>query len=126
MSARFELWDTIKSFSGIAVKQFRRGEIAVQRNILNIVGSNPVLTSGILSIEAAKPFRAWPSLPTNSQLRAYVEDVRTLCEENDTAFLQKIELMREVIARDAEESPGVATVQLRAPKKRKRIKRLFE
>ena len=58
--------------------------------------------------------------------RAYVEDVRTLCEENDTAFLQTIELMKQVIARDAEDFSGVTTVQLRAPKKRKRIKRLFE
>ncbi len=60
-----------------AVDWFQAGDDEKKRFIFNTTGSNPVLLDKKLSIEAAKPFRRWPKQPTISDLRGFVEDVRT-------------------------------------------------
>jgi site-specific DNA recombinase len=76
--SRFEPERMLLSFSNRAIIEFKEGDAQVKRLILSIVGSNPVLKRKILSIRATKPFRRWSETPNDSQLRAFVKDVRTL------------------------------------------------
>src|SRR5437870_4089418 len=67
-----------------------------KRLILEIVGSNVGLKDGILNIEAVKPFRAWQEASNFSNLRAYVEDVRTLLTRQDPAILDLVANIRQL------------------------------
>jgi len=46
-----------------------------------VVGSNFVLIDKKLNIDARKPFRRWSGTPTNSELCAWLEDIRTFVTE---------------------------------------------
>jgi site-specific DNA recombinase len=76
-----ELRREILDFSNYAVVAFSRGDDEAKRLILETVGSNCVLTDGILSIDAAKPFRRGRGRPSDSELLATLEDVRTFSSE---------------------------------------------
>lgn len=65
-------------FSVHAVSCFRHASPRQRRLIIEIVGSNPVLQDRKLTIHAAKPFVHAGQAPTDSQLRRFEEDVRTL------------------------------------------------
>lgn len=67
----------VVSFNIRAVSRFREGKPAVQRLILQAVGSNPVLRDRIVSIGATKPFRRWSPTPSVSEMWRFVRDVRT-------------------------------------------------
>jgi hypothetical protein len=71
------------TFSIRAAKWFREGDHATKRQILEIAGSNPVLEDRKLSIEAGSLFRRWRKVNKITELRAVVQDVRTLCAENE-------------------------------------------
>jgi site-specific DNA recombinase len=74
---RFELSDILVSFNQIAEKCFAPGSREAQRFILQICGSNFLLGNQEALIDARKPFRRWTEDATFSDLRAFVEDVRT-------------------------------------------------
>jgi hypothetical protein len=62
---------------------FQHGDLQTKKLILETIGSNPVLTDKILSIEARKPFKR-PSLESNcSTMRAFIDDFRTFVTKND-------------------------------------------
>lgn len=74
---RFELARTVVSFSNQAVDCFRRADPHTQREMIKILGSNPVLSNKKLSIQAAKPFRFIATIRSNLSGRRECNDVRT-------------------------------------------------
>jgi site-specific DNA recombinase len=74
---RFEPSRLLLSFNKNLVSQFTSSDFDKKRLIVNIVGSNLVLSEQKLNIDARKPFRRWSKSPTSSDLRAFVKDVRT-------------------------------------------------
>ncbi|MBI1852373.1 MAG: recombinase family protein [Planctomycetes bacterium] len=79
----FEPARLIISFASRAAKWFKEGDLEAKRLIFEIVGSNPVLRNGMLSLDAAKWFRRWEKTPSHSDLLAVVEDVRTLKDDRE-------------------------------------------
>ena len=71
-----------------AVSWFRTGTSEAKRLIIQIVGSNPVLKDGKLSIHARKPFREWDQPPALSFVSAYVQDVRTFFLEQTSESIE--------------------------------------
>jgi DNA invertase Pin-like site-specific DNA recombinase len=82
-SNRFEPVEDVILFNKRAASWFSTGNDQSKRLIAETVGSNLTLRDKILSIEAKKPFRSWPSTPTTSQLCAVVTDVRTRLKKMD-------------------------------------------
>lgn len=76
--AWFEPARHVISLSNSVAIRFERGTDATKRLIVETVGSNQVLMNGMLSIDAAKPFRRWTKPVSLSDRRGFVEDVRTL------------------------------------------------
>lgn len=74
---------TLISFNNRAVEYFSGGNDAQKRLVLKTVASNPTLSGRILSIEARKPFVRWGNQPTESEMRRFTLDVRTLVETGD-------------------------------------------
>lgn len=74
---RFEPAQLLISLNNRLVSCFTSGDLHKRRLILNTVSSNLVLKDKKLSIDARKPFRRWANLSTHSELRAYLEDIRT-------------------------------------------------
>ena len=62
-----------------------------KRIILARVGSNLVLESRKLNIDVRKPFRRWGDSTNNSDLRAFVRDVRTLSAEDNVELRLHVE-----------------------------------
>jgi site-specific DNA recombinase len=73
----FEPASRFISFSRRAVSYFTTGESPAKKLILQIVGSNPTLRDGQISVEAKMPFRRWAETAELPILRGHVEDVRT-------------------------------------------------
>jgi DNA invertase Pin-like site-specific DNA recombinase len=90
----FEPARRLVSFSNSVVSRFLAGTDEEKRLVLEIVGSNPTLKDKLVSIDAAKPFRRWSRPSSLTELRATVEDVRTLLLAQDQhirAALAKIQ-----------------------------------
>lgn len=77
------------SFSHSLNILFKKGSGMVRREILEIVGSNLLLTDGKVRIDAKKPFSLWSSFAYFPQLSALVDEVRTLQTE-DPSFSETI------------------------------------
>jgi len=75
---RFEPVSDVISFSNRAVEWFSNGDDQTKRFILQIVGSNPILKSKILSIEARKPFVSAIKTSSHSTMLGVDNDVRTI------------------------------------------------
>ena len=99
--SRFEPAQSLVSFNKTLVSRFRSGDLHKRRLILNIVGSNLVLKDRKLSIDARKPFRKWSPSVDNSEMRAFVKDVRTFFEEQTPESLQMLALIQEVLEEDS-------------------------
>jgi hypothetical protein len=74
----FELAETVLAFSKMAVRAFSTGDANRKRRIVRLTGSNPRLTDGKLSVEAAKPFRLIAEMPTVLERCGFRNDVRTV------------------------------------------------
>ena len=98
----FEPAQQFISFNYRAASWFREGDLQTKRLILSIVGSNPLLKDRELSIDVKKPFRRWSGTESFSDLRAFVEDVRTLLSKQEPEITQMITGIRELL-------PGPAT-----------------
>ena len=90
----FEPLETLISFRNRAVEWFRDGDDGTKRLIFEIVGSNPMLSHKILSIEAKKPFRLTIETVSLPKLRAVREDIRTLWVNRDPELLAIIQNIR--------------------------------
>lgn len=90
----FEPFTEFISFSNRAADWFRSGTPEIKRLILKTTGSNPILTDKILNVEARKPFTLFVDVFNISQLRAVVQDVRTLCD--DPEFREMVASIREL------------------------------
>jgi DNA invertase Pin-like site-specific DNA recombinase len=84
----FEPSKSVISFSNRAVDCFRAGDANCKRLILNSVGSNLFLKDKTLNIEARKPLCQVPKTASFPQLRAVVDDIRTLYTSRDPDFMQ--------------------------------------
>ena len=73
-----------------APEWFVAGSDVTKRFILELTGSNPVLTDQKLLIQAARPFVPWPNLPSDSELRGLGEEVRTLTPVSNTEVLTQL------------------------------------
>ena len=65
----FEPARLLISFNNQAVSRFISGDLPIKRLILEITGSNLVLTDQKLNIDAKKPFRRWAETASNTDLR---------------------------------------------------------
>ena len=93
----FEPAAALVSFNASAASRFREGNPAVQRLIIHAVGSNPSLRDKIVSIDARKPFRRWSKTPSDSEVSAFVRDVRTLVQDPaQTDVLSSIRRLNEL------------------------------
>jgi DNA invertase Pin-like site-specific DNA recombinase len=95
----FELCCTVQLFISKAADWFRQGGTETKRAILTALGSNFQLRDKVFSAEARFPFTLLSSDGLILNGRAVVDDVRTLYEQCDKAFLDQLTAMREVIAR---------------------------
>lgn len=95
---RFEPLGTLISFRNRAVDWFRRGDDKTKRLIFETIGSNPVLTDRMLSVEAKKPFRLDAIRSSLPQLRAAREEVRTLYINRDPELINIFESIRQLEA----------------------------
>ena len=95
--AWFESADILISFGHRLARLFQGGNLRMRRLILQIVGSNPILLDKLLSIEARKPFRHWSNPHDVFEMRATLNDVRTLVESGDPDFQEMILKMRKVL-----------------------------
>lgn len=82
-AARFEPIKDLILFSNQAAAWFTRGDNQSKKLIIETVGSNLSLKDKILSIDATKPFQQWPTTASNSQLLAFINDVRTFLARDD-------------------------------------------
>lgn len=91
---RFKLSEILVSFNKHAASCFSPGSREAQRFILQICGSNFLLGSQEAKIDARKPFRRWTPDATISDLRAFVEDVKTFVSdprhEEDLAKMEEL------------------------------------
>jgi hypothetical protein len=95
--ARFEPSQRIVSFNSCLVDRFMKGNLQRKRIILATVGSNLVLENKKLSIDVRKPFRRWADSTDISDLRAFVRDVRTHCDEDSAECQQMMQNIREIM-----------------------------
>jgi site-specific DNA recombinase len=96
-SKRFEPLGSIVSFNHSLISRFRSGNLQRRRMILTTVGSNLVLKDKKLSIDVRKPFRRWTDSGNISDLRAFVRDVRTHCNEDSIECQEMLRNIREVM-----------------------------
>ncbi len=92
----FELEAMLISFNKTLALRFETGDLQSKRLIAIITGSNFVLQDEFLSIDVAKPFRRWTETPSDSDLRAFVKDVRTLALRQDPVFASIMMLLKRV------------------------------
>jgi site-specific DNA recombinase len=84
-------------FNNRAVSWFKAGDMQTKRLILSIVGSNFSLKDKKLLIEARKPFRRWDKTYLNSDLRAFLKDVRTFLMDGSPAVLEITAGIRQLV-----------------------------
>ena len=82
----FEPAQMLISFNQRAVSWFKAGDLQTKRLILGTVGSNLMLKDRELSIDARKPFRPWSGSASISEMRAFVKEVRTLYDKQDSSL----------------------------------------
>lgn len=104
--SRFEPSAMLVSFGKTLTDRFQAGDCQTKRLILNIVGSNLALADKKLSIDARKPFRSWLKTPSISELRAWLEDVRTFSLRDDAEATQMMVAIRQVM--EIEHMPAAA------------------
>jgi site-specific DNA recombinase len=80
---RFEPSQVLISLNNRLISCFAPSDLHKRRFILNVVGSNLVLKDQKLSIDARKPFRKWSNASNDSELCAYLEDIRTFVTEQN-------------------------------------------
>lgn len=90
----FEPAGLVISFSTTLASRFKNGGNQTRRLIIQIVGSNLLLTDRKLSIDTTKPFRRWPETASLSQAWAFVDDVRTSVSEPQ--FTETLTQIREL------------------------------
>jgi hypothetical protein len=93
---RFAPLRSLISINSSLVSRFKTANLQQKRMILGIVGSNLLLKDENLSIDVRKPFRRWSKTPTFSEVRAFLEDVRTLAILQDPVFAMIQELLQRV------------------------------
>ena len=96
--ARFEPSQRLVSFNNCLVDRFMNGNLQRKRIILATVGSNLVLENRKLNIDVRKPFRRWGDSTNNSDLRAFVRDVRTFSAEDNVELRSLMQNIREVMS----------------------------
>jgi len=112
---RIEPLKNINLSAACLVYWFSAGNDRVRRKILQFIGSNPILTSKILRVEAV-----FPALDTSPMLQfpvwcRYLEDVRTRLERNDAGACELAAKAKELIALAREEDlplPGGSSMCL--------------
>lgn len=95
-SAWFEPARQLLSLSNSVASRFEHGTADDKRLILEIVGSNPVLMNGMLSIDAAKPFRRWTEPVSLSDKRSFRDEVRIFSNMESPEALKLAEKMRKI------------------------------
>ena len=96
----FEPCRILVSFCSEAADCFSRGDLSLRRLILETVGSNLTLTDKMVRIEARKPFTTWAPPCQDSEMCAFLKDVRTFSLSVDPSFATIIANIREILARD--------------------------
>jgi DNA invertase Pin-like site-specific DNA recombinase len=99
---RFEPSASIISFNHCLLSRFQAGNLQRRRMILTTVGSNLILKDKKLSIDARKPFRRWTESGDISDLRAFVKDVRTLCDKDRAELYALLENIRVIMNESSE------------------------
>ena len=102
---RFEPTRELISFSNRAADWFARGDDQSKRLILQTVGSNLLLKSKKLNIEAKNPFVALASFASSPRRLAVVDVVRTFADDDD--FQRIINNIRMLTNRFEPHSPAV-------------------
>jgi DNA invertase Pin-like site-specific DNA recombinase len=74
-----------------ATEWFRTANLREKRTLLGLVGSNLILMDRKLLIEAKKPLCLVANMRTYPELRAVVEDIRTLYASRDPEFMKLLE-----------------------------------
>lgn len=82
---------------------FREGDGRTKRQIAEVVGSNPTLLDKNLICEAAFPFMTNTKMGSHPTQLAVLDAVRTLWHDQNSKFLNAVELFRELLARDEEQ-----------------------
>lgn len=95
--SRFEPSAMLVSFGKTLTERFQAGDCQTKRLILNIVGSNLALAGQKLNVDGRKPFRRWPKNPPLSELRAWLEDVRTFSLRDDPEATEMMAAIRQVM-----------------------------
>ncbi len=103
---RFPPSASIVSFNNRLISRFQSGNLQRRRMVLTTVGSNLVLKDKQLSIDVRKPFRRWTDSTDNSDLRAFVRDVRTLVEEDGAEIRALIQNIREIMGEPSADNPS--------------------
>jgi hypothetical protein len=86
------------------IDRFQKGTLQKKRMILATVGSHLVLTDKKLNIDVKKPFRCWTESANVSDLRAFVRDIRTHCDEDNVECQEMLHNIREIMASDDEQA----------------------
>ena len=94
---RFEPSASVVSFNHCLISRFAKGHLQRKRMILQTVGSNLVLKDKKLNIDVRKPFRRWTDSGNISDLRAFVEDVRTHCAEDSVECQEMLSNIQEIM-----------------------------
>ncbi|MGB6686394.1 MAG: magnesium chelatase domain-containing protein [Terracidiphilus sp.] len=102
---RFEPSASVVSFNHSLISRFQSGNLQRRRMILTTVGSNLVLKDKKLSIDVRKPFRRWTDSGNISDLRAFVRDVRTHCDEDSIECQEMLGNIREIMDDSPQERP---------------------
>jgi site-specific DNA recombinase len=105
---RFEPTRSLISLNNCLVSCFKSGDVPKRRFILNTVGSNLVLKDQKLSIDARKPFRKWPHSFNDSEMRAYLEDIRTFVTERNEEMHMFTASSEEILANPKDNKKNAA------------------
>lgn len=94
---QFEPAQLFISLNDRLVSGFASGNLSARRLILNTVSSNLVLKDRKLSIDVRKPFRRWTKPYSISELRAYLEDIRTFMADHSQEAAAIIASVRQLL-----------------------------
>jgi site-specific DNA recombinase len=87
----FEPLCSLISFRNRALELFTNTDDRTKRIVIEITGSNPVLRDKILSVKAKPPFKTIAGGDPFPQMRAVVEDIRTLWISRDRELLETLD-----------------------------------
>lgn len=96
VGVRLEPAQTLFSFSNAAVFCFRNGNTQQKRLVFETVGSNPRLTNGKLSVEAAKPFFVTSEIDGLRTQLAFGDDVLTYAKQDDPHSIKVFENLKKI------------------------------